>query len=114
MAGIFLNIYSLNFLLVLVVEMNIKEWDIRKQTLAGKSVQFMKCQTRLLEITSAKLRAINATQFTFICNLQGYNLRQHACVACIPPILNGVISYEANYPGIVKHFFLVNSKLIQI
>lgn len=73
-----------------VLIFNLREWNIRKIILAGKTEQFFRCSMRFFEIMTAKGREINKAngddeslaQFTVLVDLKGYNLRQHGCVAC--------------------------------
>lgn len=77
-----------------VLVQSIGQWDIRKQVIAGKSERFVLCAMRTVEVMHQKIRQRNeevslqgdakqnVTSFILLVNLQGYNLRQHACFGC--------------------------------
>ena len=96
----------------LVVETELGKWNIRQLALSGQGDRYTRYINRMVEEALAQVRnsgSKNVTQFVMVVNLNGYNTRQHACLACIPLHLQTVTEYEAYYPNSFKNTYIVNT-----
>jgi hypothetical protein len=89
-------------------------WDVRKVLVAGKRTEFIRYATGFMESVHQNiLEARNSTgkdirQSTIIVDAGGYNLRQHACIACFPFYLDWLRIYMKYYPLDYRHLIFVN------
>lgn len=45
-----------------------------------------------------------------IVDLNGFNIRQHACLQCASFYIRCILMYEANFPRIIHKFYVINGK----
>ena len=77
----------LYFVCIPVVIVPVGSWDIRKIVLAGKTAQLDRLFIKIFEKNAVKVRNISmktglVTQGILILDESGFNVRQHACLAC--------------------------------
>jgi len=94
------------------------KWDIRKYSLAGRRdivLKYWQQMTELLEnkaYEAAKMTGKDITQFYYLNDMDGYTLRQHACLPCIPLMYDLVSQHDPNHPYFIANVTLVNSPRI--
>jgi len=99
-----------------VVYSNMGVWDIRKCALAGQTPQMIKYivkhylegPTRVARTLRNPQTGGNVTQFTSIMNMQGFNLRQGACLGCLQFFGTWAYNVETYYPASAFKYFFPN------
>lgn len=91
-------------------------YDIRKSVIAGHYNTLELLFDRSYELavrTAVKLYETkgqnSGMELTLILDLTGFNVRQHACAACLPIFVHVVTAYERYWPQMMRKFFLINA-----
>jgi len=93
-------------------------WDIRKFMLAGKGAYLTRYIDFLYEETATRIRTLanstqsDITQWVLLVDMNGYNLRQHACLACLPFYFDLIQHYDQHYPNKANAVILINTNRI--
>lgn len=93
---------------------DIYDWDIRTGALRGKSQRLLRYMDYLLESITTQVferqaKGMNVTQWKVLGNADGFNLIEHGCPICLPLWIQFVQSLEANYPGWLDEFIVIDA-----
>jgi len=98
-----------------ILFIDVGEWDLRKATVTGQSAKLTRYIDRIYEEITEKVRNMrtvegkNVTQYYLIYDMDGFNLAQHGCPACIPLTTRVITTYENYFPGGQHKVVLVNT-----
>ncbi|OXA51618.1 hypothetical protein Fcan01_13525 [Folsomia candida] len=97
-----------------VLALNAADWDIRRGILSGQKDHIIRWSLRAYEIGNRRVRELqnsgqNVTQFVMVCNFDGFNIIQHACLQCIDVIVNFLVTYENNFPGMADSIIAIKT-----
>jgi hypothetical protein len=101
--------------------------DMRRIVVSAKRPEAVRFFDQLMEKgeqTSLKLlgvignNSVPADQrpdlLTVVMDMQGYSLRQHACLQCLTTYVEWMTHMETYYPGYTKHFIIINAPRIAV
>jgi len=99
-----------------IVYSNMGVWDIRKCALAGQSPvmikyivkHYLEGPTRVARTLRNPNNGKNVTQFNSIMNMQGFNLRQGACLGCLQFFGTWAYNVETYYPASAFKYYFPN------
>ena len=101
-----------------VFTLHLISWDIRRFMLAGKGAYLVRYIDYLFEKTATRIRDLanstqtDITQWILIIDMNGYNVRQHACLACLHFYFDLIQHYDQHYPNKAKEVILINTNRI--
>jgi len=90
------------------------EWDVRNAVLTGRAGRVIRYINKALESGARMVRQLqysgkNITRLSLIIDLDGFSIAQHGCVACLFRILDFLLLYDNNYPGVADKIFFLNT-----
>jgi len=97
-----------------IVESYFGDWNVRSMALQGKMKQLILYSLRGIERATTKLRerqaqGKNVTQWILLLNMDGFNVINQACPACLPLYLGYVSQYEKYWPSTIFRSLLINT-----
>jgi len=89
-------------------------WNVRQVVIQGKTARVIRYTysfafEMLRSVIDTTKQYPNVTQGIVIFNLEGFNVFQHSCAACISNYLRLLTIYERYIPGFVKEVIIINS-----
>jgi len=90
------------------------EWDVRNAVLTGRAARVIRYMNKALESGARMIRQMqysgkNVTRLNLIIDLDGFNIAQHGCVACLFRILDFLLLYDNHYPGVADRIIFTNT-----
>jgi hypothetical protein len=101
---------------VVIIPFTNDQWDIRKYTVSGQRQVLTRHWDQMLEKIALKLRQLGNSSTIredvkgiLIMDISGHNVRQHACLTCLPLYLEWMQHTESHYPQNFKKLYLINA-----
>lgn len=114
--------YNLSFIFIFcflhkkVVQIILRDWDIRQAVISGRRNRLIRWIYKYFEDATKLVRQFqsegkNVTQFSMILDAEGFNPVTHGCPLCMSIYLTIAGAYEEHYPGSIDKIQVVNSKI---
>jgi hypothetical protein len=92
-------------------------WDIRRASLAGLGPRLRRFMDKIFEDATKFLRSVNSIgveidRATIILDMEGFDMKTHACPQCIQIFLYFFSSLSTHYPGVVDKIYFINTPKI--
>jgi len=92
------------------------KYDLRRIGISGNYNAFLRYLDRYMELAVSKIREANAetpekhiSQAVMIIDLNGFNIRQHMCIQCLPIYTHFISTYENYYPLAAYRLYVLNT-----
>jgi len=98
-----------------ILFIDVGEWNLRAATVTGESARVGRYIDKIYEEINEKVRHMrivegkNVTQYYLIFDMEGFNLVEQGCAACLPLTTRVVTTYENYYPGNNHKTAMVNT-----
>ncbi|CAL8079969.1 unnamed protein product [Orchesella dallaii] len=99
---------------IIVATLDMGDWDLRSAVLQGRMPRLLRYldwyqEEIIRQILAAQDNGKNVTRAMVLVDIEGFNLLQHLCPACMSVFIRMTLGMESHYPGFWEEIVVVGA-----